>query len=612
MKRLHSKTGLPLWGGLALVLPFISLAHGAPLPKEGIPDLYARKKLIAVGWDSPNAESFVKNLREMEQTPFDGVRILLDVTDEQGRKVDLQAAFRNERWKREWFADAIAKLKAVRSEKLTDNFLSVGPGSKVDWFDDAAWEQVVDHLRIAAWVAKEGGLKGILFDPEKGTSQPAFSYNRQPNRERYSFAEYAAKVRQRGREAMEAMAEEYPDMVIFTLFLNGGQGYSPFFRKGHHGGRTAHFYLDGKDLKPAGPRGPLSVQEDQAPLDKIEGGSYHLIPAFVNGWLDAIPPTMVIVDGLEQTYTATDEATFHRWAHSVYSASLPLVAPENRAKYRAQVRVGFGIYLDAYVNPSSSKHYVGPTGGGTEKGDSPRVQRLGESVQHAVAISDEYVWLWGEKYRWWPTDRKRVKAETWDEVAPGISDAIRYALDPTPQFEQTLREAAAQFEKAQGGGRNLVLNGNFANPPAGEWAARAEGNSVGGFGHDAAAGYASQGSLRFFGPGREVLYQEVDLREGKAKKGIYGVRAWVRQEGKASAQVRIRWKRSNGELLLSQSDRIFLSPDASLQEAGGWVPVSGIVVAPPGVKTMVVELIANGGPKGEQLWFDAVEVSPVY
>src|SRR5690606_26472752 len=92
----------------------------------------------------------------------------------------------------------------------------------LDWYDDAGWQQVLEHFRIAAWIAREGGLKGLMFDPEIGGAQPAFSYLRQAGREKYSFIDYSAKARERGRQVMEVLKEEYPDMILFTLFLNSG------------------------------------------------------------------------------------------------------------------------------------------------------------------------------------------------------------------------------------------------------------------------------------------------------------------------------------------------------------------------------------------------------
>lgn len=35
----------------------------------------------------------------------------------------------------------------------------------VDWFDDPGWEEIQEHWRLLARLAREGGLRGLLFDP---------------------------------------------------------------------------------------------------------------------------------------------------------------------------------------------------------------------------------------------------------------------------------------------------------------------------------------------------------------------------------------------------------------------------------------------------------------
>ena len=58
----------------------------------------------------------------------------------------------------------------------------------------------------------------------------------------------------------------------------------------------------------------------------------------------------------------------------IKGACQELVSPENRAKYRAQVQVSFGIYLDAYWNPKGSSWYIDGKGGS-------RVERLAANVR---------------------------------------------------------------------------------------------------------------------------------------------------------------------------------------------------------------------------------------
>ena len=181
------------------------------------------KKLIATGWDMPDTKRLRENLEEIESRPFDG--IVLEVL---GRKDDknknknkntckLRWAFLDEKWDRKWFQPAIDDLRACKFKKLTDNFIlfNANPGS-VDWFDDAGWANIADHWRIAAWVAKQSGVKGILFDPEPYMrDHKQFSYPLQPARDKHTFAEYRRQARLRGRQVMKAISAEYKDITIF-------------------------------------------------------------------------------------------------------------------------------------------------------------------------------------------------------------------------------------------------------------------------------------------------------------------------------------------------------------------------------------------------------------
>lgn len=113
----------------------------------------------------------------------------------------------------------------------------------------------------------------------------------------------------------------------------------------------------------------------------------------------------------------------------VRNSALALVAPENRQKYLAQVQVSFGIYLDAYTNPSTSPYYIDP------KGETP-THRLTGNVQFALNAANEYVWMYGEKYRWWATPKKNVNPESWEEKLPGVSDALLGLTHPDRLLNQ--------------------------------------------------------------------------------------------------------------------------------------------------------------------------------
>ena len=148
----------------------------------------------------------------MEKQPFDGVVLEVTGRTAEGKPCPAAAAFCNQKWQRAWFQTNVDQLRACKCTRFTDNFITIGanPGD-VDWFDDAGWRQIVEHWRIAAWLAKQSGCKGLLFDPEPYTPPHSqFSYAAQPGGST-QFKSMRQKARQRGRQIMQAVVEEYPE-----------------------------------------------------------------------------------------------------------------------------------------------------------------------------------------------------------------------------------------------------------------------------------------------------------------------------------------------------------------------------------------------------------------
>ena len=117
-------------------------------------------RLIATGWDSPNAARFRAELAAFEQWGvFDGTTIAPTRRLADGRVVDSRKAFSSDHWDWAEFADCVRDLQAAQPKQATNNFLMIyaNPGN-VDWFDDAGWGEVVDHWRLLARVAKQGNL----------------------------------------------------------------------------------------------------------------------------------------------------------------------------------------------------------------------------------------------------------------------------------------------------------------------------------------------------------------------------------------------------------------------------------------------------------------------
>ena len=142
---------------------FLLLAMACSATVPGAGSIPLPKKLIMTGWDSPDTAQFRRDMRSMEQWPFDGAVIHAQGLGSDGKPFDARAAFNTNHWESTCFSKALADLKAARSDKLTDNSLILGanPGN-VDWFDDAGWKEIQEHWRLLARLAREGGLRGLL------------------------------------------------------------------------------------------------------------------------------------------------------------------------------------------------------------------------------------------------------------------------------------------------------------------------------------------------------------------------------------------------------------------------------------------------------------------
>jgi len=547
-----SKRSLSLqpWLTCLLVLATVAASQASDTDAGTLP----RKKLIETGWDMPNPRQIRDNLAEMEKQPFDGVVISLSPS--------LGSAFENKAWNRDDFRQPVEDLKACKFRRFTDNFimLNANPGN-VDWFDDAGWKSIVDHWRIAAWAAREAGVRGILFDPEAYVSPYAqFRYSAQPEQKKHSFAEYSTKARQRGREVMQTIAEENPMITIFSYFL----------------------------LSVAAPSfGPSDLRRSLA----NEG--YGLLPAFLDGWLDAAPPTVTFVDGDERGYHYNDRTDYLEAALQIKGAFQQLVSPENRAKYRAQVRVSSGLYLDAYVNPPSSPWYIDGRGG-------PRIRRLTENVASALHTADEHVWIYGEKGRWWPAEKSQYKP--WPEVFPECDSALATARDP-------IAAAAAQVERLREKASlvDLVKNGDFqkgpsdtgAGGPPAEWATWQADRSHGRFEWD---GRTGDGSAVMKGVADGCFIQSHNAQPGEK----YYVAGKARTQGAAEPHIRIRWQTAEGKWTAEARDAVLYR---SASPADDWSGMAGVVTVPNGAGKLIVLLGVSGqGERTEAAWFDEVRI----
>jgi hypothetical protein len=319
------------------------------------------KKLIEWGWDEPDPAFMRAHIEELEASPFDGIVYHLSYATPEGKPGN----FSWQCWGRKAFtmddlAPALADLRATPFRRLTDNFLrfNVTPAD-IGWFDD--WSAVLSNARLAAAVARRGGSKGVCFDPEPYENRAFWNYAKQPDTTARGWSDHVAQARRRGAQLMEAFQDSFPDITVFTAF-----GVSMAYDQ-----QTRH-------------RVPPRTQD------------YGLLVPFMDGMVDAAHGRARIIEGFEGAYPVRDASEFARLVEQARGPMLSLVA--DRAKFRKVVSYGFGIWMD-YDWQGKGWSTVRP-----DSNFRPPAQ-LEAVLRAALQASDEYVWLYSEKPRWWSEER---------------------------------------------------------------------------------------------------------------------------------------------------------------------------------------------------------------
>jgi hypothetical protein len=270
---------------------------------------------------------------------------------------------------------AVDDLRATKFQRFTHNFLRFNTApANLDWFDDHS--AVINNCRVAAWLAKEGGVKGLLFDIEQYNGQ-LFDFRKQRDGKQKGWDAYAGKVRERGAEVMRAFQEEFPNPVLFLTF-----GYS------------------------------LPWAESQGGKRPLAECHYGLLAPFLDGMLDAATGSALLVDGNEGAYAFRDTNRFAASYQSMSKTLLPIVA--DPARYARHFSLGFGLWMDLdwrkhgwNVTDFSTNYY------------SP--EAFENSLRTALQTADEYVWVYTEQPRWWSKEGGTVK------LPKAYEDAVRAA-----------------------------------------------------------------------------------------------------------------------------------------------------------------------------------------
>ncbi|MDQ3024748.1 MAG: hypothetical protein M3R04_10305, partial [bacterium] len=222
----------------------------------------------------------------------------------------------------------------------------------------------------------------MWWDPEfyfPATSRSPWTYNTSlyPN---HTFLEVEAKVRQRGREYMQAMQSAKPDIVVLATYL-------------------------------------ASLPYDQTGGDRnlLPDSEYALLAGFVAGIIEVADARAQIIDGHEFGYYTDDTSTYLSGRNRVVNTSAVVLPPDIVDFYRQRVGFAEGLYVE---------YAIGSYGHGAWD-PTFMTTYWKHHVYNSLVSTDRYVWCYNEDggrsglLNWWSDPMTNIPA--------GLIDATRAA-----------------------------------------------------------------------------------------------------------------------------------------------------------------------------------------
>ena len=361
-----------------------------------LPAFARANKYVAAGWEfaETDIDGLLQRAEAFDKTALDGCVLYLTAKGTDGQNLTTRNILHQRAWTDADFKSVLPKYRQLLAHQaFRHSFLNSyrAPTNRVAWTDDAAWARIANNMRVAARFAKACGFVGLQLDFEDYYNQNQYLMQ---DSDGMDYETLAKQVRRRGREVFSGVFAEFPDAKVLSYRLLSLD-------------RAYMNDVDGRYLR-----------------EFLMRKGVELIHHFADGMLDALTPDAVLIEGLEDGYAwESSQMQYLTGALTVHDGHSYLVAPENREKYRRQVQSSFGVYLDAYSKHTSGMWYRGPVRGS-------RLYHLRQNLQQATEAADEYLWFWGECGSWTGTKKART-ATTWEQMLPGLDEALLVLKDPS-------------------------------------------------------------------------------------------------------------------------------------------------------------------------------------
>ncbi|MGC8977567.1 MAG: hypothetical protein ACP5OB_08135, partial [Candidatus Ratteibacteria bacterium] len=185
---------------------------------------YSEPKIIESGWGGLTVSQIKENIGKLEEKYwyFDGITIRFDPVDNIVPYGGFWPFSYSIMIDYEKLKPQIEILKNLNFKRWKNNFLWVSAyfrsEDNVDWlFDEKIWEKIKENFKVIGRIAKETGCKGIFLDCETpGKKTHIFTYMGY-YKENYKFEDCDRKAFERGKEIIEILQKEFPDIVVISV-----------------------------------------------------------------------------------------------------------------------------------------------------------------------------------------------------------------------------------------------------------------------------------------------------------------------------------------------------------------------------------------------------------
>jgi len=298
--------------------------------------------------NSSTPESIKNNIEHIESMPFDGMFVHVVPWSWLLMNGDSVS-----------YEDIDSKTSILKNlfTRFQYNFLYIFINLPGDFWDDEVWKITAKNFANMARAAKENGLSGIVFDNEEYQEGKWLNFGEDYQNPNYNLEEHAAQVTLRGKQVMEAMVEEFPEIEVFN----------------YHGP-----YLSEPKYSI-----PAIIMGQAASWDK-----YELLGPFFVGMIMGKGDYGTVIDGGEVYQYRTMEDFNYSYQVRKYDMASEetdswFIPQELRPGWSEDINIAFGVY-----NRQWKPDYP----------MDPAIMHI--TLFNALSVTDKYVWYYTEGDNW--------------------------------------------------------------------------------------------------------------------------------------------------------------------------------------------------------------------